>query len=91
MGFSDRESGIIGQMMKAERTLPDDFWHVPAVQELACVLARYEAIMRDEDCATVVGVGALLARHGKVEMAAEIQARVQLAKASPTAKGPGHG
>ena len=79
--FTDRESSIIGKMMKAERTLPDDFWHVPAVQELACVLARYEAIMTDEHCALVIGCGALLARHGKVEMKAEIEARMALARA----------
>ncbi len=79
--FSDRESSIIGQMLKAERTLPDDFWHVPALQELACILARYEAIMTDEHCATVIGVGALLARDGKTEMKADIQARIAIANA----------
>lgn len=82
MDFSEKESRIIGQMMRAERSLPEDFWYVPAVQELACVLARYDAWMSDEDCATVIGVGALLARHGKAEMTAEIQARLALARAA---------
>jgi len=79
--FSDRECQIIGQMMKAEKTLPDDFWHVAAVQELACVLARYEAVMTDEHCATIIGIAAMLVRHGKVEMMAEIQAIMAIGKA----------
>lgn len=78
MDFTDRETSLIGQMVKAERTLPDDFWHVAAAQELACVLARYEAVMTDADCAVVLGVGAMLVRHGKSEMSAEIQAAVML-------------
>jgi hypothetical protein len=81
--FTDEESRIIGLMMKAEKSLPDDFWHVAAVQELACVLARYQAIMTDEHCATLVGVGAMLCRHGNEEMKAEIQAKMLLASIAP--------
>lgn len=82
MDFSDKESRLIGQMMKAERTLPDDFWNVPAVQELACILARYDGVMTDADCATVIGIGALLVRNGKSEMMADIQARMAIANAA---------
>lgn len=80
--FSEEEIRIIGLMAKAEKALPDDFWHVAALQELACVLARYSAIMTEEHCAAVIGCGAMLMRHGKREMMAEIQARMALAKAS---------
>lgn len=81
LDFTDKETRIIGQMMKAERTLPDDFWHTAAVQELAVIVARYDAIMTDEHCAALIGIGAMLVRHGKREMVAEIQAKLALAKA----------
>lgn len=81
LDFTDHESRVIGQMMKAERSLPDEFWHVPAVQELACILAKYGPLMTGKDYATVVGCGALLVRHGKAEMSADIHARMALARA----------
>jgi hypothetical protein len=81
LDFTDEESRLIGKMLKAERTLPEDFFHVPAVQELACILGRYGAVMTAQDQAAIIACGALLARHGKREMMAEIEARMALARA----------
>ena len=40
--FAPAELHMISQIMMAEKTLPDDFWAVAAVQELACLLAGLE-------------------------------------------------
>ena len=84
MDFTPRESQLIGAIMQAERSLPDEFWHVPAVQELACVVAAYEAVMSADHIASLIGCGALLARHGNAEMKAEIMAKLAIARASPS-------
>lgn len=81
LDFTPEESRIIGQMVKAERSMPDEFWHIAAMQELASVLARYQAVMSDADCAAVIGCGAMLVRHGKREMTAEIEMRMAIARA----------
>lgn len=80
--FTDVESHIIGMMMRAEKTLPDDMWAVAAVQELACLLAKLRAVLTDEQFAMLVGIGAYISRAGKAEMMAEIHAKMALAKAS---------
>ena len=79
--FSAPELYMIGQIMKAEKTLPDDFWAVAAVQELACLLAKLEPLLSDAQMATLLGVGAFVARQGKAEMSAEIHMRMALSRA----------
>lgn len=81
LDFTDRESQIIGMMLKAGREMPDEFWCVPAVQSLAVHLAKFEALMTEEEAATIVGIGAMLSRQGNAEMKAEIQAIMALGRA----------
>ena len=80
--FAPAELHMISQIMKAEKTLPDDFWAVAAVQELACLLAKIEPLLTDAHMASLTGVGAFVARQGKADMAAEIQMKMALAKAA---------
>lgn len=79
--FTDLEQHMISQIMRAERTLPDDFWAVAAVQELACLLAKLEPMLADKHMATLIGIGAFVARQGKAEMSAEIGAIMAIARA----------
>lgn len=79
--FSVVELYFIGQIMKAEKSLPDDMWAVGAVQELACLLAKIEPLLLDKHMATLIGIGAFVARQGKAEMSAEIQAAMALNRA----------
>lgn len=71
--FSEHELHMIRQIMRAEKTLPDEMWATAAVQELACLLAKLEPLLPDSDMATLIGVGAFIARQGRRELAAEIQ------------------
>lgn len=80
MDFTDAEQAMIGQIMRAERKLPDDFWTVAAVQELACALVKLEPLLPDEMMARLIGIGAVLARHGKGEMSAQIETIMLLAR-----------
>ena len=77
----ERDCQIIGQILRARKTLPDDFWGVAAVQEVASFIARNEGILSDADCAILVGIGAIIANQAHVEMAADIQARIAIANA----------
>lgn len=79
--FDRAELHMISQIMKAEKTLPDDFWAVAAVQELACLLAKLEPLLPDSAMATLIGVGAFVARQGKREFAAEIEAIMAIGRA----------
>lgn len=79
--FTPLQVHMIGQIMKAERSLPDEFWCVAAVQELACLLVKLEPLLSDADMATLIGVGAFIARQGRVEMKAEIEAINAIARA----------
>lgn len=79
--FSPVELNMISQIMKAERNLPDEFWAVAAVQELACLLVKLEPLLSDKQMATLLGVGAFVARVGKLEMSAEIQMKMAIARA----------
>lgn len=79
--FSDVELHMISQIIKAERSLPDDMWAVAAVQELACLLAIIEPLLLDKHMATLIGIGAFVARQGKAETSAEIQAIMALNRA----------
>ena len=78
--FAPAELHMISQIMKAEKTLPDDFWAVAAVQELACLLAKLEPLLPDKDMSVLIGIGAFIARQGKSEMNAEIQMKMALAR-----------
>ena len=79
--FSAPELHMISQIMKAEKTLPDEMWAVAAVQELACLLAIIEPLLLDKHMATLIGIGAFVARQGKMEMSADIQAVMALNRA----------
>jgi predicted amino acid dehydrogenase len=79
--FTDAESRVIGMMMKASKTLPDDFWAVAAVQVLACLFVKIEPLLTDEQASELIGLGGYIAAVGKDEMKAEIGMRVALAKA----------
>lgn len=79
--FSPNELHMISQIMKAEQSLPDEFWAVAAVQELACLLAKLEPLLSNEQMATLLGVGAFVARVGKLEMSAEIHMKMAIARA----------
>ncbi len=64
---------MIIQIMRAEKCLPDDFWCIAMVQELACLMAKIEPLLADSQMATLLGCVAFIARQGKVEMAAAIE------------------
>ena len=86
MDFTDAESHMIGQIMKAERSMPDDFWTVAAVQEFACILVKIEPLLPDADMATLIGIGACLVRHSKAEMMAGIEASMAIGRAQNAAR-----
>lgn len=79
--FAPAELHMISQIMKAEKTLPDEMWAVAAVQELACLLVIIEPLLLDKHMATLIGIGAFVARQGKLEMTADIQAGMALNRA----------
>lgn len=79
--FTDAELHTISQIMKAEKTMPDEFWAVPAVQTLACLLVEIRPLITRTQWATFIAIGALIARQGKAELSAEIQAGIAIAKA----------
>lgn len=72
----------IKQMVAASKTLPDDFFMTEAMQELAAFISRNDALLGDEECAILIGIGALLVREGRAEMMAGLQARMALMKAA---------
>lgn len=79
--FTNQELHMISQIMKAEKTMPDEFWAVPAVQTLACLLVEIRPLITDVQLATFFAIGALIARQGKAELSAEIQASLAIARA----------
>lgn len=72
---------VIGLMIEVSKTMPDDFFAVPAGQELARVAAAYNECMSTDDFATLVAVGAVLVKHGKTELEAGIQAHFAIKNA----------
>jgi hypothetical protein len=72
---------MIGKMIAASRTLTDEFYLVPAMQELAAFIARNEALLLDDDLATLIGIGAVLIRESRAELSAQIQATMAIANA----------
>jgi hypothetical protein len=81
-----RECQIISQIIRAVKTLPDDFWGVASVQELAGFIARNEARLSEEDCAILIGLGAILSVQAKAEMTAEIEMRMAIGRAQERRK-----
>ena len=76
--FTPAELAAIGAMTTASRALPEDFLSVPAVQELACLFAKIEPLLTDDQKATIIGCGAMLVHYGKEETIAGIQAALAL-------------
>lgn len=79
--FTEVESQAIGQMMRASNTLPDDFFGVPAVQELACLFVKIEPLLTDEQAATIIGCGAMLVHYSKDEMRAQVETMMAIGRA----------
>jgi len=79
--FDDTTQKIIGQMISASRSLPEDFFLVPAMQELAGVVARNGTVLSSEDLSLLIGVGAVIIRESRAEMTAQIQAAMAIANA----------
>ena len=88
MDFEPAELHAIGLMQRARKTLPDDFWLVAGLQELACLYARIEPLLTESQRATLIGCGALMARESEKEMMADIQARMAIGRAQATLRGP---
>ncbi len=84
MDFAPAELHAIGLMQRAAKTLPDDFWLVAAMQELACLYAKIEPLLTDEQRGIIIGCGAIMARESLNEMKADIQARMAIARAMPS-------
>jgi len=59
--LDDATQKVIGQMIRASRTLPEDFFLVPAMQELAGFVGR--STLSDEDRSLLIGVGAVIIRE----------------------------
>ena len=87
MDFNAGELHAIGLMQRARKTLPDDFWLVAAMQELACLYAKIEPLLNDTQRQVLIGCGAVMARESEKEMVADIQARMAIARAMPSRKG----
>lgn len=79
--FDPVELHMISRIMKAEKIMPDEFWCVEAVQELACILVKIEPLLPDSMMARLLGIGACLARQGKVEMTAGIHTAMAIQRA----------
>ena len=85
--FSPAERHALGLMAQAAQTLPDDFWLLAGVQELACLYAQIEPLLTQQQRAVIIGVGALIANEAGREMAAENDAKLALARAASAMKG----
>jgi hypothetical protein len=77
--LDDATQRVIGQMIRASRTLPEDFFLVPAMQELAGFVGR--STLSDEDRSLLIGVGAVIIRESRAELSAQIQAAMAIANA----------
>ena len=69
---------VRGEMMRAQRVLPDDFWALGTVQALAELCCEVEPRLTDEEMATLIGVGAVLIRLGREETIAGIKAGIAI-------------
>lgn len=87
--LDDATQKVIGQMIRASRTLPEDFFLVPAMQELAWFVAR--SALSDEDRSLLIGVGAVIIRESTAELSAQIQAAMAIANAKGGTNGKQEG
>lgn len=79
--FTSAELHWISAMQRASRALQDDFLSVPAVQELACLMAKIEPLLSETQKVTVLTCGAMLVHYGKAETIAGIQAAMAIQSA----------
>ena len=79
-GFEPAELHAIGMMASASKDLPEDFLSVEAAQELACLYAKIEPLLSDEQKGIIIGCGGILFHHGKDEFLAGLQASIILHK-----------
>lgn len=86
LDFTDAEMRAISLMQKARKSLPDDFWLIAAMQELACLYVKIEPLLTDPQRATLIGCGAIIAKESEKEMMADIQSRMAIARAMPSNK-----
>lgn len=86
--FEPPELHAISLMMKASKSLPDEFWLTAAMQELACLYAKIEPLLSDGQKGTLIGCGALMARESRKEFAAEIMAGIAISRAMPSRQRP---
>jgi hypothetical protein len=68
----------IGLMQRMARTLPEDFFMVAAVQDLAQLAHELKPFFKGDQEATLLGIGALMIREGRAEALAGIQAALAL-------------
>ena len=78
--FTPAELHAIGAMQRAARTLPEDFFGVPALQELACLFAKIEPLLTEPQKATMIACGAMLVHYSKAETIAGIEAAMALSR-----------
>ena len=90
MDFEPAELHAIGLMQRARKALPDDFWLVAGLQELACLYARIEPLLTESQRQTLIGCGALMARESEKEMLADIQARMAIGRAQSALRDSPH-
>jgi hypothetical protein len=89
--FNAAELHAISLFQRARQTLPDDFWLVAGMQELACLYAKIEPLLADSHKQILIGCGALMARESEREMVADIQMRMAIARAMPSNQEQGDG
>jgi len=79
--FSTGTLRNISFMARAAKSLPEDYFMIPAMQEIAELVDRNADNLCSEDKAILLGVGALLIREGRAETIAGIEAAIAIGKA----------
>lgn len=79
--FTEAELATIKAMGRASVTLPDDFFGVAAVQELAVLITAIRDKLTDEQAAMLIGIGAYLMEVTRDETIAGIEAAIAIQKA----------
>jgi len=74
---------IISQITRAAKSMPDDFFVVPAVQQLAATMAQIESRLSIDEMSDLLAIGAVLANAGKAETTAGIQAALAIRGIKP--------
>ena len=80
--FSPGALRNINFMVSMSKEVPEDFFMIPAMQEIATLVDRNEDTLLDADKAVLLGIGALLIREGRKEMVAGLQAAFALRRAA---------